>query len=169
VAPWVAILRYPLALVRLEEGDLDEAETLLGEAFRLDPRRPETVLLQGDVARRRGQHESAEAFYQRALSLGSRAAETRTALSALHLEKGDLDTASSEIEAALASKPGDAEALYTRARIRAARGDRDGARLDLLAAVTTGGAPYRGRAMAEADLRALLIEGAGRKAKEKTE
>lgn len=169
VAPWVAILRYRLALVRLEEGDLDEAEALLGEAFRLDPRRPETVLLQGDVARRRGQHERAEEFYHLALSLGARAAETRTALAVLHLDVGKLDEASAEIEAAFAAKPGDAEALYTRARIRAARGDRDGARLDLLAAVTTGGALYRGRAMAEADLRALLIEGAGQRGKETRE
>ena len=63
-----------------------------------------------------------------------------------------------EVEIALQEKPGDPEALLTRARIKLQAGDREGARRDLLAAVTTGGAPYRARALLENDFRAIIME-----------
>jgi hypothetical protein len=72
-----------------------------------------------------------------------------------------VDDAAAAVEEALSEKPGDAEALLTRARIRIRQGDREGARRDLLAAVTTGGAPYRARALLEAPFREILLEDGG--------
>lgn len=162
-APWVAILQYRLGLLRFEASDLEEARPLLERAYELDPRRPEPLLLLGDISRRRSDPERARELYARALQLGGRVAETRTAMAALSLDAGRLEEASADLEAALESKPGDPEALFTRARLLAARGDREGARRDLLGAVTTGGPPYRARALAVAPLRDLLIERDGAK------
>jgi Flp pilus assembly protein TadD len=156
-APWIAQTWYRLGLIRHEAGEPAAARDLLGEAHWLDPSRPEPLILLGDIAVAEGNLDQARSLYVMALACGSRTVEIRSALAGVSLLEGDLPAARGAIEEALAGKPGDPEALMMRARIRMAEGDRDGARHDLLAAVTTGGASYRARALLDPSFRAILL------------
>jgi tetratricopeptide (TPR) repeat protein len=157
-SPWVAILHYRLGLLQAEAGESEAARATLLRAFERDPRQPEPLVLLGDLARQAGHVEDAMGLYQRAIALGGRRAEVATAIAGAHLELGQLDEAEKSVSEALRAKPGDPAGLMTRARIRIARGDKAGARHDLLSALTTGGPPFRARAMLEASLRDLLLD-----------
>ncbi len=157
IAPWIAQTHYRLGLLRYEAGDIAGAMGSLNEAHWLDPLQPEPLLLMGDMARLEGDTERARRLYESALETGARTAEIRAALAAATLEDGEIDRGLEEIEAALREKPGDPEALMTRARIRIRRGEPEAARRDLLAAVATGGAPYRARALLEPAFREVLL------------
>ncbi len=157
IAPWIAQTHYRLGLLRYEAGDITGAMGSLNEAHWLDPLQPEPLLLMGDMARLEGDTARARRLYETALETGARTAEIRAALAAATLDDGEIDRGLEEIEAALREKPGDPEALMTRARIRLRRGERQAARRDLLAAVATGGAPYRARALLEPAFREVLL------------
>ncbi|MCI0589694.1 MAG: tetratricopeptide repeat protein [Planctomycetes bacterium] len=161
IAPWIAQTHYRLGLLRYEAGDRSGAMESLNTAHVLDPYQPEPLLLMGDMARLEGDTQRARRLYEKALETGTRTAEIRAALAEATLDDGEIDKGLEEIESALREKPGDPEALMTRARIRLRRGEREAARRDLLAAVATGGPPYRARALLEPSFRDVLLGGEG--------
>lgn len=58
-----------LAQIALQDGREEEAERLLAEAERLDPRYGATAIARGDLLLRRGRREEAEAAYRQALEI----------------------------------------------------------------------------------------------------
>jgi len=108
-APASAALEQARSLV--EARRLDEAERAVAGLLEADPRSAQCHFLRGQIARKRGAHESAIAAYRAALAIDNMDAETWFALGLCCFRAGDLAHAHVYMRGALTLRPRDADIL----------------------------------------------------------
>jgi tetratricopeptide (TPR) repeat protein len=108
-----------LAMVRLQLGDIGEAEMLLGQAASAAEQTADAPLLLGqafanlgDGCRRLGRHRDAITHYMRALSIHPETSGVLLNLGGCHQAAGQLEPAIQAFHQALAQNPHQAEAHY---------------------------------------------------------
>lgn len=110
--PQYGSLYYYLGEALLEEEQLEEAATVLGEGISEDPYQVDLYLLAAEVAYRLHDPEGSEKWLQEALTLGEKTEEARLTLSNLYLSEGRYEEAID----ALAGVEGDAQAEWNLAQ-----------------------------------------------------
>jgi spermidine synthase len=115
--PRLAAARNNLGALRLQAGDLVEAEHLLNEAVRVDPTLAAARANLGLLLKRRGDPAGAERRYRQALDLDPLNVDARYNLAALLAEAGRKDEARQEFRRLLEIDPLDPDARAALARL----------------------------------------------------
>ncbi|MEU6879405.1 tetratricopeptide repeat protein [Streptomyces sp. NPDC046712] len=122
---------YGLALVRAEQGDLNEALEGLNRAHRLAPDGRRILVTRGDLYRRLDRYAEAVGDCDRALELGPEAADVLATRGHATFLLGDARGALADLDRAVEITPDYWWALLRRSDVRLALGDEAGALADL--------------------------------------
>ena len=108
----------------MEQGELKDAESLLGQAVRVCPADPEARRRYAEILWQRGERPKAIAQLQEAIRVGGENAEIHVALAQMRLEMGDGADARHHADRAIDLDPRLSAAWAIRARISLAEGNR---------------------------------------------
>ncbi|MDH4048804.1 MAG: tetratricopeptide repeat protein [Gammaproteobacteria bacterium] len=100
-----------LALVRKQQGDFDEAEKLMRDCLRREPRRADIWANLGNLYSNASRYEEAETAYRRSFALDTTFRPARLGLARMLLKSGQLLPAVTEAQVLLDANRGDADAL----------------------------------------------------------
>jgi Flp pilus assembly protein TadD len=123
---FAALTRKAQAYV--DAGQLGDAELLLTEIIRLNPREHYAWGLLARLALEQGQSDIAQERVQRALELDRRNADYLNVLAVAQAEAGDMERAESTLRRALRERPTHADAHFNLGKVLEKRGDHSGAR-----------------------------------------
>lgn len=103
-----------LGKLRIQQGNLDGAATVLAKAVSLDPKSTEAMLQSGRLHHKRAEYEAATRFFEAILQLDPNHAGAHFGLGNVDLATGQLDAALAHFTSAIACNPQHAEAHCNR-------------------------------------------------------
>jgi tetratricopeptide (TPR) repeat protein len=111
----------------VEDGELGQAERLVGELLAGDPRDARALHLAGRIERLAGRNEAALARLEHAAEIAPERVATRLEIAALHRNARDLEAAYDELALALHYEPENAAAHFELGSLHRQRGDQESA------------------------------------------
>jgi len=150
-----------LARAYLQDDDADEALVVIERGLEASPADPSILVARAEVQLAADQPEAAMRTLEALVEQRPRDADLHAALGEAARRTGDYERAGTAFDQALELRPGDEKALLGKAQLAIAEQDLEAANAAIEAAE---GAGVRGRAMAVAKARLMVLEGRGREA-----